>query len=208
MQQGNSMDHQTAHAIQPSETLLERLFLNARSQNGWLDRPVEAGLLEQIHDLARMGPTSMNCSPLRIVYLVSDAAKERLKPALAAGNVEKMMTCPVVAVFATDFAFAERLPFLFAHTDGKGFFERNPHLVDDTALRNATLQAAYYMLAARALGLDCGPISGFNAKQLDEMFFAGTPLKVNFLCGLGYGDPTKLFARHPRLSFDEVCQIL
>ncbi len=202
------MDHQTAHPIQPSEALLERLFLNARSQNGWLDRPVEAGLLEQIHDLARMGPTSMNCSPLRIVYLVSDAAKERLKPALAAGNVEKMMTCPVVAVFATDFAFAERLPVLFAHTDGKGFFERNPHLVADTALRNATLQAAYYMLAARALGLDCGPISGFNAKQLDEMFFARTPLKVNFLCGLGYGDPAKLFARHPRLSFDEVCQIL
>lgn len=202
------MDHQTAPHPQQNGTLLERLFLNARSQNGWLDRPVARALLEQVHELARMGPTSMNCSPLRIVYLASDEAKERLKPALAAGNVEKMMTCPVVAIFATDFAFAEHLPFLFAHTDGKGFFERNPHLVDDTAFRNATLQAAYYMLAARALGLDCGPISGFNAKQLDEIFFTGTSLKVNFLCGFGHGDPAKLFARHPRFGFDEVCKIL
>lgn len=202
------MDHQTAHQTQQNGTLLQRLFSDARSQNGWLDRPVAPVLLEQIHELARMGPTSMNCSPLRIVYLVSDEAKERLKPALAAGNVEKMMTCPVVAIFATDFAFAEHLPFLFAHTDGKGFFDRNPHLVEDTAFRNATLQAAYYMLAARALGLDCGPISGFNAKQLDEIFFTGTSLRVNFLCGLGHGDPAKLFARHPRFSFDEVCQVL
>lgn len=201
------MDHQMAHT-QKDETLLDKLFLNARSQNGWLDRPVDPALLEQIHDLARMGPTSMNCSPLRITYLISSEAKERLKPALAAGNVEKMMTCPIVAIFATDFSFADRLPFLFAHTDGKGFFQRNPHLVEETAFRNATLQAAYYMMAARALGLDCGPISGFNAKQLDEIFFAGTPLRVNFLCGLGHGDPAKLFARHPRLSLDETCQIL
>ncbi|MDW5316933.1 malonic semialdehyde reductase [Rhizobium sp. PL01] len=202
------MDHQTGHPIQPDTTLLNRMFLTARSQNGWLDRPVDTALLEQIHDLARMGPTSMNCSPLRIVYLVSDEAKERLKPALAAGNVEKIMTCPVVAIFATDFAFADRLPFLFAHTDGKGFFERNPHLVEDTAFRNATLQAAYYMMAARALGLDCGPISGFNGKQLDSIFFPDTQLRVNFLCGLGHGDMAKLFARHPRLSFDEACQVL
>ncbi|WP_378942172.1 malonic semialdehyde reductase [Mesorhizobium sp. ANAO-SY3R2] len=190
------------------ETMLGRLFLDARSQNGWLDRPVDLALLGQIHDIARMGPTSMNCSPLRILYLTTDSARERLKPALAAGNIDKIMNCPVVAVFATDYAFSERMPFLFPHTDGKGFFERNPQIVEDTAFRNATLQAAYYMLAARALGLDCGPISGFNAKLVNETLFAGTPLKVNFICGMGHGDPAKLFPRHPRLSFEEVCTIL
>ncbi|RDL48786.1 putative malonic semialdehyde reductase RutE [Ensifer sp. M14] len=202
------MDHRSLPSTQPDTGLLERMFTQARSQNGWLDRPVPNALIEQIHDLARLAPTSMNCSPLRITYLVTTEAKDRLRPALAAGNVEKMMTCPVVAIFATDFAFAERLPFLFPHTDGKGFFERNPHLVEDTAFRNATLQAGYYMLAARALGLDCGPISGFDAKAVDAIFFEHTQLRSNFICGLGHGDPSKLFARHPRLPFEEVCRIL
>jgi 3-hydroxypropanoate dehydrogenase len=202
------MDHRSLQPTQADASLLEKMFTQARSQNGWLDRPVANALLEQIHDLARLAPTSMNCSPLRITYLVTTEAKERLRPALAAGNVDKMMTCPVVAIFATDFAFAERLPFLFPHTDGKGFFERNPHLVADTAFRNATLQAGYYMLAARALGLDCGPISGFDAKAVDAIFFSDAQLRSNFLCGLGHGDPSKLFARHPRLSFEDACQIL
>lgn len=202
------MDHRSHQAAQAEPGLLERMFTQARSQNGWLDRPVSGALLEQIHDLACLAPTSMNCSPLRITYLITTEAKERLRPTLAAGNIEKMMTCPVVAIFATDFAFTERLPFLFPHTDGKGFFERNPHLVEDTALRNATLQAGYYMLAARALGLDCGPISGFDAKAVDAIFFGETRLRSNFLCGLGHGDPTKLFARHPRLPFEEACSIL
>ncbi|NVD40510.1 malonic semialdehyde reductase [Ensifer sp. HO-A22] len=202
------MDHRSLQPTQADASLLEKMFTQARSQNGWLDRPVANALLEQIHDLARLAPTSMNCSPLRITYLVTTEAKEKLRPALAAGNVDKMMTCPVVAIFATDFAFAERLPFLFPHTDGKGFFERNPHLVADTAFRNATLQAGYYMLAARALGLDCGPISGFDAKAVDAIFFSDAQLRSNFLCGLGHGDPSKLFARHPRLSFEDACQIL
>ncbi|HEV7322254.1 MAG TPA: malonic semialdehyde reductase [Ensifer sp.] len=202
------MDHQTTQQPQADATLLARLFTEARSQNGWLDKPVPTALLHQIHELARMGPTSMNCAPLRIVYLTGAQAKERLRPALAAGNVDKMMSCPVVAILATDFAFAEHLPFLFPHTDGKGFFERNPHLVADTAFRNATLQAAYYMLAARAVGLDCGPISGFNAGEVDRIFFEGTETRSNFICGLGYGDPSKLFPRHPRFAFDDVCTIL
>ncbi len=202
------MDHRSLQATQADASLIERMFTQARSQNGWLDRPVPNAVLEQIHDLARLAPTSMNCSPLRITYLVNKEAKERLRPALAAGNVDKMMTCPVVAIFATDFAFAERLPFLFPHTDGKGFFECNPHLVEDTAFRNATLQAGYYMLAARALGLDCGPISGFDAKAVDAIFFGETRLRSNFLCGLGHGDPAKLFPRHPRLPFEEACQVL
>lgn len=202
------MDHQSMQHAQTDATLLARLFTEARSQNGWLDQPVPPELLQHVHELARMGPTSMNCSPLRVLYLTSQEAKERLRPALAAGNVDKMMTCPVVAIFATDFEFAEHLPFLFPHTDGKGFFERNPHLVADTAFRNATLQAAYYMLAARAVGLDCGPISGFNAATVDGIFFAGTQTKSNFICGLGHGDPSKLFPRHPRFAFDDVCTVL
>lgn len=202
------MDQIVTSPAHTGQTMLERLFIDARSQNGWSVRPVDLRLLEQIHEIARMGPTSMNCSPLRVVYLTSDAARERLKPALAEGNIAKIMTCPVVAIFATDYAFAEKMPFLFPHTDGKGHFERNPHLVDGTAYRNATLQAAYYMLAARAVGLDCGPISGFNAKQVDTIFFDGTALKSNFICGMGYGDPAKLFPRHPRLPFDEACTIL
>lgn len=202
------MDHRGLQSTQPDTALLEKIFTRARSQNGWLDRAVPPAILEEIHDLACLAPTSMNCSPLRITYLVTTEAKERLRPALAAGNVDKMMTCPVVAIFATDFAFAERLPFLFPHTDGKGFFERNPHLVEDTALRNATLQAGYYMLAARALGLDCGPISGFDTKAVDAIFFGETALRSNFLCGLGHGDPAKLFARHPRLAFKDACTVL
>lgn len=202
------MDHQSLQTTPADTALLGKIFTEARSQNGWLDRPVPHRLLEQIHELACLAPTSMNCSPLRITYLTTAEAKERLRPALAAGNVDKMMTCPVVAIFATDFAFAERLPFLFPHTDGKGFFERNPHLVEETAFRNATLQAGYYMLAARALGLDCGPISGFDAKVVDAAFFSESRLKSNFICGLGHGDPAKLFARHPRLSFEDACRIL
>lgn len=203
------MDHaMKIDTLDDGKTLLDRLFFDARSQNGWLDRPVDLALLERIHDIARMGPTSMNCSPLRIVYLATDAARDKLKAALAAGNVSKIMTCPVVAIFATDYAFAEKMPFLFPHTDGKGHFERNPHLVDDTAFRNATLQAAYYMLAARALGLDCGPISGFNRAATDEIFFAGTAIRSNFICGIGHGDPAKLFPRHPRLPFNEACTVL
>lgn len=201
------MNFQNTETLEPDD-MLARLFTAARSQNGWRDQPVEAQLLLKIHDLARMGPTSMNCAPLRVQFLTSPAAKERLRPALAAGNVEKMMSCPVVAVFATDHDFPIHLSFLFPHTDGKAFFDKNPGLVDETAFRNATLQAAYYMLAARAVGLDCAPISGFNAAAVEAEFLTGTRRRVNFLCGIGYGEPSKLFPRHPRFAFDQVCQIL
>lgn len=186
---------------------LDILFRNARTHSAWLDKPVPNSLLEQVYDLAKMGPTSANCSPMRIVFVASKSAKERLKPALAEGNVEKTMSAPVTAIIGQDMEFYEKLPELFPHADARSWFAGNKALIESTAFRNSSLQGAYFMLAARALGLDCGPMSGFDNGKVDELFFAGTNIRSNFICNLGYGDATKLYPRSPRLEFAVACRI-
>ena len=186
---------------------LDTIFRNARTHNGWLDKPVDDALLQQAYDLAKMGPTSANCSPLRIVFVKSAEAKEKLRPCLAAGNLDKTMAAPIVALFANDLAFYDKLPKLFPHTDARSWFVGNDALIQTTAFRNSSLQAAYFMLAARSLGLDCGPMSGFDNAKLDAAFFAGTTYKSNFICSIGYGDVSKLHPRGPRLDFAEACRI-
>jgi 3-hydroxypropanoate dehydrogenase len=188
---------------------LDLLFRKARTHNGWIDKPVDDALLRQAYDLAKMGPTSANMCPMRIVFVKSKAAKEKLKPCLDAGNLDKTMAAPVTAVFGMDVHFFEALPKLFPHADARAWFKDLPeNVLEYIALRNSSLQGAYFMLAARSLGLDCGPMSGFNNQKVDAAFFAGTTVKSNFLCNLGHGDPAKLFPRSPRLSFEEACGIL
>jgi 3-hydroxypropanoate dehydrogenase len=190
-----------------NDECLDLLFRQARTHSVWLDQPVDDQLLRQVYDLARMGPTSANMCPLRIVFVKSHAAKEKLKPALDAGNVAKTMSAPVTAIIAMDVHFYEKLPVLFPHADAKAWFKDLPeNVLEYVALRNSSLQGAYFMLAARALGLDCGPMSGFDNAKVDALFFAGTTVKSNFLCNLGHGDATKLYPRSPRLSFDEACR--
>ena len=185
------------------------LFRKARTYSAWLDRPVDDALLRQVYDLAKMGPTSANMCPMRVVFVKSAEAKERLKPALDAGNVGKTMAAPVTAIIGMDIHFFEQLPKLFPHTDAKAWFKDLPdNVLEYTALRNPSLQGAYFLLAARALGLDCGPMSGFDNAKVDEAFFAGTTVKSNFLCNLGYGDASKLYPRSPRLDFEEACKIV
>jgi 3-hydroxypropanoate dehydrogenase len=188
---------------------LDLLFRAARTQNGWLDKPVDDALLAQVYDLAKMGPTSANMCPMRVVFVKSKAGKEKLKPALDPGNADKTMIAPVTAVIGMDIHFYEKLPALFPHADAKAWFKDLPeNVLEYIALRNSSLQGAYFMLAARALGLDCGPMSGFNNQKVDEAFFAGTTVKSNFLCNLGYGDASKLFPRSPRLTFQEACEVV
>jgi 3-hydroxypropanoate dehydrogenase len=192
----------------PAEnTLLDRVFRDARTHNGWQERPVPDDLLRQAWDLARMGPTSANCQPLRVVFVRSAAARERLRPALAPGNLDKTMAAPVTAILAQDMSFYERLPELFPHADARSWFAGNETLIDSTAFRNSTLQAAYFILALRAVGLDCGPMSGFDAARVDAAFLAGTTWTSNFLLNIGYGDPAKLYPRGPRLDFAQACRI-
>lgn len=186
------------------DTALAQLFTEARTHNGFDDRPVPEALLHQAIDLAKMGPTSANCSPMRVVLVRTPEGKERLRAALAPGNLDKTMKAPVTAIIATDYAFYEKLPFLFPHADAKSWFVGNEALIDGTAFRNGTLQGAYLILALRAVGLDCGPMSGFDQAKVDAEFFAGTSVRSNFLCNIGYGDPSKLFPRSPRFSFDEI----
>lgn len=186
---------------------LDQIFLAARTYNGWLDRPVPAETLHRLWALTRMGPTSANCSPARIVFLTSAAAKEKLKPALIESNVAKTMAAPVVAIIGSDQRFHDHLPKLFPHTDAKAWFAGKPELIAATAFRNSALQGAYLIVAARALGLDCGPMSGFDAGLVDRIFFPGTEIKTNFICNIGYGDPAGIFARSPRFSFAEACRI-
>lgn len=187
---------------------LDILFRNARTHNAWLDRPVPESLLREAYDLTRMGPTSANLAPARFVFLTTAAAKERLLPALAPQNVEKSRTAPVVALIAYDTAFYEFAPWLFPHTDVRSYFAGNEALIQETALRNSSLQGAYFMLAARALGLDCGPMSGFEAEKVNAEFFADSVWRINFICNLGHGDPGKLYPRNPRLEFEEACVVL
>jgi 3-hydroxypropanoate dehydrogenase len=184
------------------------LFRHARTHNVWLDQPVDDALLRQVYDLARMGPTSANMCPLRIVFVKSREAKEKLRPCLDAGNVDKTMKAPVTAILAMDVHFFEMLPKLFPHADARAWFKDLPeNVLEYIALRNSSLQGAYFMLAARSLGLDCGPMSGFDNAKVDAAFFAGTTVKSNFLCNLGHGDVSKLYPRSPRLSFEEACRI-
>lgn len=191
-----------------SDTALDQLFRNARTFNAWLDREVTDAQLHKLYDLLKFGPTSANSSPMRLVFVKSAEAKAKLSPFLSEGNRAKTMAAPVTAIVANDHAFHEKLPQLFPHTDAKSWFEGNQPLIDTTAFRNATLQGAYLILAARALGLDCGPMSGFDNAGVDAAFFAGTAIKSNFLVNLGYGDASRdLFPRSPRLSFDEACTI-
>jgi 3-hydroxypropanoate dehydrogenase len=188
---------------------LDLIFRQARTHSVWLDKPVEDALLKQVYDLARMGPTSANMCPMRIIFVKSREAKERLKPALDAGNVDKTMKAPVTAIIGMDIHFFDELPKLFPHADAKSWFKDLPEKVlEYIALRNGSLQGAYFMLAARALGLDCGPMSGFDNAKVDEAFFAGTTVKSNFLCNLGHGDASKLFPRSPRLGFEEACKLV
>lgn len=187
---------------------LDLLFREARTHNGWTDEEVSDVLLQAVFDLAKMGPTSANCSPLRIVYVKTQAAKEKLKPALIEGNVVKTMAAPVTAVLGYDLQFYEQLPKLFPHTDARSWFLGNDDLIETTAFRNGSLQGAYFILAARALGLDCGPMSGFDNAMVDQAFFPDGKVKSNFICNLGYGDSSKLFPRSPRFDFDEVCKIV
>lgn len=191
-----------------NDEALDILFREARTHNGWQQRDVSNVLLQAAYDLTKMAPTSANCSPLRIVFVKSPEAKEKLKSTLAEGNVEKTMTAPVTAIFANDFSFYEHLPKLFPHTDAKSWFVGNQQLIDDTAHRNGTLQAGYFMLAARSLGLDVGAMSGFDNAKVDELFFKGTTFKSNFICNIGYGDASKLHPRSPRFDFDDACKIV
>lgn len=187
---------------------LDLLFRAARTHNGWRDQPVSDNLLAELHDLMKWGPTSANCWPLRVVYVKSPEAKARLVPLMMEGNRAKTQTAPVTAILGMDMRFYEELPRLFPHTDAKSWFVGNDALIEATAFRNSSLQGAYFMLAARALGLDCGPMSGFDADGINAEFFAGTQTKVNFICNLGYGDPAALFPRSPRPEFAEVCKIV
>jgi len=191
-----------------NDEALDILFREARTQNGWEDKPVPESLLRDVWNLSRMGPTSANCSPMRIVFIVSDQAKEKLRPLLMEANVKKCMTAPAVALLGNDMAFYEKLPQLFPHTDARSWFAGNQPLIDETAFRNGSLQAAYFMLAVRALGLDCGAISGFDLEGADKAFFGGTEVKSNFLCNIGYGNGEDVFERSPRLDFDEGCSVI
>ena len=212
-----------AQKIPIANEALDQLFRQARTHNAWLDQPVSDETLRQLYDLMKWGPTSANCCPVRILFLRTPEAKERLRPALMPANVDKTMAAPVTAILAYDELFYQKLPVLFPHNPGiRDYFANSPELAEVTAFRNGTLQGGYFILAARSLGLDCGPMSGFDNAKVDADFFldgsytdeteADVPpdsrIKSNFLCNLGYGDASQLLPRSPRLPFDEVCSLL
>lgn len=192
---------------------LDQLFLTARTfgfaKDTWLDKPVSTEQLHRIWELARMGPTQANTSPARIAWVVSPEAKARLNPLMDEGNRGKTLEAPATAIIGMDLAFYDKLPYLFPHTDARSWFAGAPEdSLAMTAMRNSSLQGAYLILAARALGLDCGPMSGFDADAVSAEFFPGTRVRTNFICNIGYGNPAGLYPRSPRLSFDEACRIL
>jgi 3-hydroxypropanoate dehydrogenase len=189
------------------DAALGQLFREARTHNGWQPKTVGEDTLRQLYDLLKMGPTSANSLPARFVFVQSPEAKALLKPCLSPNNVEKTMAAPVTVIVGYDTEFYEKLPQLFPHTDARSWFVGNPELIQGTAFRNASLQGAYLILAARALGLDCGPMSGFDNAKVDAAFFPGGKVKSNFLVNLGYGDPSKVRPRGPRLAFEEACRI-
>lgn len=190
-----------------SDSALDQLFLTARTHNAWQDKPVDDALLHRLIDLAKFGPTSANSSPARFVFVKSPEAKARLKPALSEGNLAKTLAAPVTVVVGMDMAFYDHLPRLFPHADARSWFAGNDALIQATAFRNSSLQGAYLIMAARALGLDAGPMSGFDNAAVDAAFFAGTTVKSNFLVNLGYGDPAGLHPRGPRFDFDDIARI-
>ena len=187
---------------------MDIIFREARTRNGWEDRDVSQTLMQAVYDLMKWGPTSANCFPARFVFVASDEAKARLRPFLMEGNQEKTMAAPACVIIGHDMEFYEKLPELFPHTDARSWFVGNDDLIRETAFRNGTLQGAYFMIAARALGLDCGPMSGFDQDGVNREFFSGTTYKANFLCNIGYGTDENLFDRSPRPAFDEVCEII
>ena len=188
---------------------LDQLFLAARTHNAWQSRPVPDELLQRLYNTFRMGPTSANCCPARIVFIKSMIAKEKLQPALDQGNRAKSMAAPVTAIIGYDMKFYEKMGQLFPHVpDARNWFTKDEQATYTAAFRNGTLQGAYLIVAARALGLDCGPMSGFGNEKINQLFFAGTDIKSNFLCNLGYGDPSGVRPRSPRLEFDEACRII
>ncbi len=188
---------------------LRLLFLDARTHNGWNGKPVSDADIRRIFDTMKMAPTSANCSPARFLFLRTPAAKERVKPALLSGNVDKTMAAPVVAIVGYDLKFYEHLPRLFPHNQtARSWFEGNDKLIETTSFRNATLQGAYFIMAARALGFDIGAMSGFDNAKVDAEFFPDGTVKSNFLINIGHGDPSKIFERSPRWNFDEVCTLL
>lgn len=190
------------------QAVLDQIFLDAHTHNAWQDKPVPDELLHHLHDTLRMGPTSANSCPARIVFVKSREAKEKLDPALMEGNRAKSMAAPVTAIIGYDLHFYERMGKLFPNApDARSWFDKDEQTAFTNAFRNGTLQGAYLIIAARALGLDCGPMSGFDNALVDQLFFAGTSVKSNFLCNLGYGDPKGVYPRNPRLEFDEACRI-
>jgi len=191
-----------------TDDALDTLFRNARSHNGWLDQDISEEQINQIYEIMKFGPTAANTCPARITFVRSNDAKEKLKSHLDEGNVEKSMSAPAVAIISYDTEFYERLPYLFPHADAKSWYEGKPDKITNVGLMNATLQGAYFMMAARSIGLDCGPMGGFNAETLDQEFFPDGKTKSIFICGIGYGDRTQIFPRSPRLSFDEACEII
>jgi 3-hydroxypropanoate dehydrogenase len=191
-----------------SKECLDQIFLEARTHNKWQPRPVPHALLRQIVDVMKMGPTSANCSPVRITFIESRAAKERLSPFMSEGNRAKTFAAPVTAIIGYDTEFYEKLPKLFPHADARSWFAGKPAHIEETAFRNSSLQGAYFIIAARALGLDTGPMSGFDSAGVNKEFFPDGKIKVNFICNLAYGDPEDLFARSPRFAFEEFCTIL
>ncbi len=186
---------------------LDLIFRTARTYNGYTDEPVTEDQLRAIWDLAKMGPTSANQSPARIVWCVSDEAKAKLATFASEANAAKILKAPVAAIIGMDYEFHEKLPKLFPHADARSWFAGNQPLIEISAFRNSTLQGAYFIIAARALGLDTGPMSGFDNAGVDAAFFAGTPIKSNFICTLGHGDPATIFARSPRFDFEEANRI-
>jgi 3-hydroxypropanoate dehydrogenase len=186
----------------------EQLFTAARTQNGYRPTPVADETLRQLYDLVKWGPTAANSTPARFLFVRSEEAKARLLACVSHGNVQKVREAPVTAVIGMDMAFYDKLPQLFPHTDARSWFVGHPLKIEHTAFRNSSLQGGYFILAARALGLDCGPMSGFDAVKMDAAFWAGTTVKTNFICTLGEGDPTKVLARSPRLSFEEACRLV
>lgn len=191
-----------------AQASLDQLFFNARTANGFLDKPVPIELLKEVYDIAKMGATSMNTQPTRYVFLNSEASRARLIPALSPGNVDKTKAAPVTVIVATDTQFFEHMPTIWHGPGAKEMFAGNVPLAQGTATRNGTLGGAYFMIAARAVGLDCGPMSGVDLAKVNAEFFADGRLQANFLINLGYGDNTKLFNRNPRLSFEQACSIL
>ena len=190
------------------QTTTERLFTEARTHNGYRPTAVPDETLHALYELLKWGPTSANSSPARFLFVRSDDAKARLVECVNPGNVVKVKEAPVTVIIGMDLAFPDKLPYLFPHTDARSWFAGNDAKIAETAFRNSSLQGGYLILAARALGLDCGPMSGFDATKIDAAFWAGTRVKTNFICALGEGEPSKLFARSPRLPFDDACRLL